>query len=59
MPKESSALYWLSFCNIIIRPLIKIILSTTINDNEDYKTFLYEAAKKGFILCEQHHGEKL
>ena len=40
MPKESSALYGLSFYNIIIRPLIKIILSTTENDTDEYKTFL-------------------
>ena len=61
MPKESAALYGLSFYNIIIRPLIKIILNTTENDNNEYKSFLCEAAKKAFILWttfEKHHGER-
>ena len=61
IPKKSSALYGLSFYNIIIRPLIKIIFSSTENNNEEYKTFLCEAAKKAFILWttfEQHHGER-
>ena len=62
MPKESSALYGLSYYNIIIRPLIKIILNTTQKDNDDYINFLKEASKKAFLVWttfEQNHNEKI
>ena len=62
MPKESSALYGLSYYNIIIRPLIKIILNTTQKDNDDYINFLKEASKKAFLVWttfEQKHNEKI
>ena len=62
MPKESSALYGLSYYNIIIRPLIKIIITTTSTFDEDYKHFIFEAAKKTFTLWtnfEKYHNEKI
>ena len=62
MPKESSALYGLSYYNIIIRSLIKIILTAVSKNNEEYINFLYEATKKAFTLWtnfEKYHNEKI
>ena len=62
MPKESPALYGLSYYNIIIRPLIKIILTAVSKNNEEYIKFLYEATKKAFTLWtnfEKYHNEKI
>ena len=61
IPKESSALYGLSYYNIIIRPLIKIILAAVSKNNEEYIKFLYEATKKAFTLWtnfEKYHKKK-
>ena len=62
MPKESSTLYGLSYYNIIIRPLIKIILNTTQKDNDDYINFLKEASKKTILVLttfKQNQNEKI
>ena len=50
LPKESGTLLGISYYNIIMKPLLKLITKQKeFNNNDDYIQFLYEASKKAII----------